>query len=156
MRGRRFAVGASAAVGVAVLFALPIAHAGDAVRALTAAEADTRRVGSCDWRCSFQTIACPTTATPSNPCADPWRTTRSSCDFATRVFGGCLACSLNANKRICAKHPAVDCTTNGSPNQTCGFMKRADCNWTGTACVCPGLPAAFSTDGCKPRDCSSP
>jgi len=128
------------------------------VRPLTQTEADVRKVGLCDWDCSTTTIACPTTTSMKDWCAWPpgFNTTRARCDGATKYHGGCWACSANVNYRICQKVPKANCTPQNSAGQTCGFMKRADCNWTGTACVCPGLPAAFSTDGCLARDCTSP
>jgi hypothetical protein len=127
------------------------------VRPLEPDEAGARKVGLCDLRCSFQTIPCPLTTSPTNWCTWPpgFNNTRSRC-LGANSLGGCYACSASVNKRICVSFPAVNCTPNGSANQTCGFQKQANCTWTGTACVCPGLPARFSGTGCRARDCSSP
>jgi hypothetical protein len=149
-------------VGLAVLAgALGLAGAKQAsasaeVRLLAPDEVAARKVGLCDNRCSLQTAPCPTTTAPADRCADSWRTTRDKCLIANDIYGGCVACSAPVNYRICVKFPAVNCTPWGSANQTCGFMKQANCNWTGTVCMCPGLPAKFSGTGCNRRDCSSP
>jgi hypothetical protein len=161
MRSYHLTAGATAAVGiVALLFAIPSAIAGHAFRALSPAEADARKVGSgslCDQRCSFTTNVCPSSASPNDACATTWRTTRRLCLDANGVLGGCVACSgSGVNYRICASFPAVSCTNWGAANSNCGLMKKADCNWTGTNCVCPGLPANFSADACNRRDCTSP
>jgi len=137
------------------------AHAGASidVRPLASDEADARKVGGvCDNRCSLLTIACPTPAAMQDWCTWPpgFRNTRSRCNMANDHGGG-YACSAAANKRICQKFVGVECTPNGSANQTCGWHKGNDCNWTGAACVCPGLPANFDLNkGCISRDCSSP
>jgi len=116
-------------------------------------EADARKVGVCDWICGTRTLPCATTTAPANYCTRAYVKNKADCDAQNRVFGGCYACSIAVNWKICDKSPTNDCTRWGSANQTCGFEKRAGCNWTGTACVCPGLPALFSANGCRERDC---
>jgi hypothetical protein len=121
------------------------------VRALDPDEAEARKVGLCDWWCSAKTLACPRPASMEDWCAVK-AATRAACDANTRL-GGCYACSIGANYTICNSKKGSDCTMNGATGQVCGFMKKAACNWNGTKCTCPGLPAMYNTDPCKDNNC---
>jgi len=141
-------VGVAAVVGSSWLVASGPVNTG--VQPLSAAEADARKVGLCDYWCSNRTLGCPTAARPFDWCTG---LPRNLC-----LSGGpnqaCWICSLNANFRMCDPRKGSNCTIWGSANQTCGFQKKVGCTWNGTACLCQPWPANFSLAGCEPRDCN--
>ena len=121
------------------------------VRALNPDEAEARKVGApCDWTCGTRTLPCPRPGSMKDWCANG--TTERACNARTRL-GGCYECSIGANWTICDKKPSAGCELHGAKGQVCGFIKHSSCNWTGTKCVCPGLPANYSTDPCKDNNC---
>ena len=152
----RLMVGLALFAGTIWLTAAQAASAGVSVRALDPDEAEARKVGLCDWFCSTKTLACYRPASMRDVCVAGNAVTtppqKRYCDAATRL-GGCYACSIAANFTICDRLKGANCEADAAKGQVCGFMKKSACTWTGAACVCPGLPAAYSTDPCRDNNC---
>jgi hypothetical protein len=149
-------VGLAVLAGAVWLIGAGRADEGIYVRALDPDEAEARKVGVCDWFCSTLTLPCYRPASMKDWCANANLVTtppqKKYCDSGTRL-GGCYACSIGANFTICDRKKGANCTADAAPGQVCGFMKMSACSWTGTKCVCPGLPARYSTDPCKDNNC---
>jgi len=129
--------------------------AGAWVRPLTPDEAAATRVGEryCHKKCADKTANCPTDTV--DPCVNKeWQTQKKCRGAGNEVAPWCYKCEKTAKYKICETERTKFCTSNAADPSPCGGVKQSACDWNGSNCVCPDLPAKWDTDaGCPNSDC---
>jgi len=104
----------------------------------------------CNRECSkTRTNACPTTL--QDYCTIPAHQNRDAC--SNGEFANCYQCETTGGYKVCTPLFQSFCTMDAKSPSPCGKEKAMHCDWTGTKCVCPGLPPRWSDNDCRRSDC---